>query len=163
DLGTATALLNLGDAERQLGDLDRAVALVDQALVIFEELGATRQAASALGSLGKLAHIRGDGPLAVKHLTRALALAHASQDVAGTVDIIEWLGVEASALGDPRRGAFLLGAADALDTAIGAERPPAEVPEYQSDVVAVRTATGQPAFDVAWAEGAAAPLDDVIA
>ncbi|MEA2529090.1 MAG: hypothetical protein QOG89_734, partial [Thermomicrobiales bacterium] len=161
--GTALALNNLGDAERHLGDLDRAAEYIQEALDILEKLGSNRYAANTLGSLARVAHARGDSTLAVKHLTRALELAHRSHDAAGTAAHLEWLGVEASALGDASLGARLLGAAEALLTSIGAERTGVDVTEHESNLAAIRTAAGEATFDTAWAEGAAAPLDEILA
>jgi ATP/maltotriose-dependent transcriptional regulator MalT len=163
DTATATALLNLGDAERQLGDLDRAASLIGEALSMFENQGAMRHAAIALYSLGQIDHDRGDVALAVAHLTRGLSLARKTHDTVRTGPFLEALGVEAAGLGDARLGARLLGAADALLTQIGAERSPNEQTEHEGNLAAVRTAAGQPAFDAAWAEGAAAPLDEIVA
>jgi predicted ATPase/DNA-binding CsgD family transcriptional regulator len=163
DAATATALLNLGDSERQLGDLDRAASLIGEALKIFEDQGAMRHAAIALVSLGQIDHDRGDTTLAVEHLGRGLALSRSCHDAMRTAAFLEALGVEAAGLGDARLGARLLGAADALLTQIGAERSPSELKEHAGNLAAVRTAAGQATFDTAWAEGAAASLDAIVA
>jgi ATP/maltotriose-dependent transcriptional regulator MalT len=162
DLAVGIALTNLGDNVWRLGDLARAAEIQKEALELFEELGAERQAVGARCSLGKIAHARGDSVQAIEYLTSGVRMAHAGHDALATAACLDGLAVQASVVGDPRLGAKLLGAADTLLTKIGAERTGAEAAEYQSNQAAIRTAAGQEAFETAWAEGAVAPLAEII-
>ncbi len=60
------------------------------------------------------------------------------------------------------RAARLWGAAEAIREQIGAPLPLAEHARYAAAVAHARAALGEHAFEAAWAEGRAQPLEQVI-
>lgn len=62
-----------------------------------------------------------------------------------------------------QRAARLFGAAAALRERAGAAAAARDRAKFERDVAAVRATLGPPAFDAAWAEGRAMPLDQAIA
>ncbi len=66
---------------------------------------------------------------------------------------LEGLAAVAGTSGTAERAARLLGAADALRTAIGAPLPPARREDYHRCVDAVREALGDSTFSAAWKRG----------
>jgi hypothetical protein len=61
------------------------------------------------------------------------------------------------------RAARLLGAAEALRTVIGVQRPPAARPAYTRDVASARALLDDATFAAAWAAGRALTLEQAIA
>jgi hypothetical protein len=73
----------------------------------------------------------------------------------GAIEGLEDMVRIAAALGQPRRAARLLGAAETLRGASGVARPPYLQAPVDLAAKAVREALGAEAFDAAWEEGAA--------
>jgi hypothetical protein len=63
----------------------------------------------------------------------------------------------------PRRAAWLFGAAEAARERIGAPLPPGDRPLYDRHLARARADLDETAFDAAWAEGRAMTLDEAVA
>ena len=75
---------------------------------------------------------------------------------------LEGLARVAVAQGRMQRAARLCGAAAALREDRGWPLPPAKRVEHERTTAAAREALGKEAFEAAWAEGHAMPLEDAI-
>ena len=96
-------------------------------------------------------------------LEASLALRRDLGDRRGVALSLEGFALLAAALGQPRRGTQLWGAADSLRQAIGETRWPVEQAEYEQSIVTLRAALGEEGFAAAWAEGRVLSLDAAVA
>ena len=76
---------------------------------------------------------------------------------------MEGLAEVAAGQDRPRRAARLWGAAEVIRERLGAPLPPAGRSRYEAAVARARVTLGDGAFDAAWAEGRAQPLDQAVA
>jgi predicted neutral ceramidase superfamily lipid hydrolase len=65
--------------------------------------------------------------------------------------------------GQPKRAAWLFGAAEALRETSGASIPPVDRADYDRILAAVRAQLDEQTFAAAWAEGRAMTLEQAIA
>jgi len=161
----AMILGNLGEVVRDQGhteaDTARAVALCEESLGLFRQLGDQRGMAFALDYLGVLARGRGDYERALVLYTESLGLWRRVGQQSEMATCMEGLAEAACALGEATHAARLLGAASALRDRIGAPVLPADRPDYERTLSAVRSALAH-AFQPAWETGQALPLDQVV-
>ena len=125
-----------------------------------DTVGATAWALSAQASLARLDD---DAHGAEDLLHDAIDLAYQTDRRSFMCDHLDGL---AAAVADQDRfeeAARLLGAAQSLRNAIGSPRFPVHESPHQICTTVVRNALGAPAFDEAWAAGAALTLDDAVA
>ncbi len=149
---TAHALHLLGTLAWYQGDHDRAAALHAQSLPMFEELGDWNCVATTTTDLGLVAHQRGDLERAVALHKDALQRRHELEDKPGVAECLERLaGVIGRRTGEP--AARLLGAAEAIRTALGVPRSPVEQPGYERLLTTLQASLGETAFTTAWAAG----------
>jgi predicted ATPase/DNA-binding SARP family transcriptional activator len=149
------ALTNLGMVAYNTGDLDNAARMHGEAIALSEQVGDPRLASVALTNLGLVALARKDYQAARHHLLRSLDLIAAVGERRAVAETLEELaGVDAAA-GEMERAAVMLGAAQALRTAIGAPVPAPDLARISDAVAAVRTALGEERFGAAQASGAA--------
>jgi DNA-binding CsgD family transcriptional regulator len=92
-------------------------------------------------------------------LREALGLSHPGHVVGLLPACAEW----GLAAGQPEPAARLLGAAAALRARLDAPLPRLDRPLEEQWVAASRAALGEPAFEAAWAAGAALPLEAAVA
>jgi tetratricopeptide (TPR) repeat protein len=155
----AQALAGLGDIARLWGDLDGAAALIEESLALLEPLGDRRRQIRSLTALGKVCRAQGDGARATIHYRESLTMCRAIGDRLGVAENLEGL---AGVIGPAARAARLLAAATTLRTALGAPLPPAARTGHERIVEELRAALGDTEFAVAWAAGAAAPLEAAV-
>ena len=94
---------------------------------------------------------------------QSLQLTHAIGVRIGMMISVEWLGRTAAAIGNKRRAAVLLGAAQALREILGVQIPPSESGNHKRIVTGLREALGDPAWTTAWSEGQMLPLEEAVA
>ena len=129
----ACALHNLGLMADHMDDLERAAILLGEALPHWDRLGDEVSRARTLDAAALVARRRGD-------LDRALALGR----------------------GRPEAAARLLGAADAIDGAGGAVRPPVLQRRHERLAADVAASLAEDAFATAWAAGRALSPEDAV-
>ena len=161
--GTANALSGLGTVAEKQGDHTRAAALHEESLALYRELGDKRGAAMALQNRGTVAEKQGDYARAAALHEESLVLYRELGDRLGMGEAMEGLARLTGALGQPRRGAHLWGAADALRQTLGTPREPSEQIEYEQCIVTLRTILGKDAFTAIWATGQAMPMGKAVA
>jgi DNA-binding CsgD family transcriptional regulator len=162
DTGTAIALVNLGEVNRQLGDNEQARRQYEAALEIFAKLGAQRHGAITRFHLGEITRAEGDISQAVTLYLASLDELWACQDRNSVAWCLAVIGGEASALGDPGLGARLLGSADALRNAIDAEMLPDEAESFSHALSQTRSRLTPADFAAAWELGQSLAIETVI-
>jgi tetratricopeptide (TPR) repeat protein len=159
----AITLTTLGEVGRCEGNLEPAQAYFVEALELSRVIGNVPCIAWALHNLGHVALWRGDIPVAAERFREALTLARESDQAPRVAACLAGLAEVAAAAGDPTRAAHLYAVTRTTLDSIGAILGPADHLSYESGVNAVRSALGDDAFERAWQEGAATPLDAAIA
>lgn len=171
--GIAIMLDLLGGIAYRQGRYDEAKARVEESQLIWQDLGIKPDMAWARYFLGYVAMRRGHLPQAVAFFTDSLTLYReldAKQDLARC---LAGLAEAAGRAGRPERAARLFGAAHAALQALGThleatnwgvyERVPTiSQADFERNLDALRAELGDEAFAVLWAEGQAAPLEEVV-
>jgi predicted ATPase/transcriptional regulator with XRE-family HTH domain/Tfp pilus assembly protein PilF len=158
-MGVAVSLFNMAEAARKLGDVERSTALFDEAAAIFRQAGNSAGLAQTLQSLG-LARIRqGNLDGAQAALRESLARYREIDNRPGVILCVESLAELATAVGEWRQAARLLGAAAAARSALSAPPAPSDQEELDRTLARIRAAMPAPVFEAAWAAGSALPLD----
>jgi tetratricopeptide (TPR) repeat protein len=152
----------LGQVASIEGDYTVARVLFQASLAIVRELWDKRGIADALNNLGFVAERQGHYARAHSLLEESLAISRELADKLGTAHDLEGLARLASAEEQPDRAARLFGAAEALRNAIGAALPPAARAEHERHAAAIRSRLGEESFTIAWAEGRAMTLDQLV-
>jgi tetratricopeptide (TPR) repeat protein len=138
--GLVDTMRGLGDVARSRGQATRAAELLSETLEICREIGAREHEARTLQSMGALGLAAGDLVAAADSYRQALTLWADMEHTHGVAMCLRGLGVVAARQGDHRRGARLIGAADALTDRIGAAIAPAERAELGSTIDLLREA-----------------------
>jgi predicted ATPase/DNA-binding SARP family transcriptional activator len=159
----ALAVSNQGDLALNQGDYARAGALCEESLGLQRELGDKRGIAISLSNLAYAALYQGRHPEALAPLQEGLVLAQELGDRDGIAYRLEGLAVVAASADKAERAARLLGGADAVFEAIGADLDPAERDLHERTVADLRVRLGEETFAAAWAEGRAMSLGEAVA
>ncbi len=157
--GIAHALMKIGLVAAAKGEYDRAEELFNECLRMQRAVGNTGSILYSLVNLGAVAHKRGKYALAMERYHEALDLLEATPNKAALVKTFEDIAAASAALGDPAKGARLLGAADAIRRTIRSPLFPSEQAEYEATIAAMRAQLGEDAFDVQWRIGASITLE----
>jgi hypothetical protein len=110
-----------------------------------------------------VAQAQGDASQALALYQESWALRWALGDKHGLAECLEGLAGVAVTQRQLEHAAQLLGAAEALRTALGAPLSPGERVQYDHNVSAVRAGLDATAFAAAWATGQATPAEHVVA
>ena len=170
-LGLATLLNDVGWHAYLAGDGVRALALLEESLALLRQIGdTTTWIVYTLESLGMILIDHGDHARARALLTEGLHLAEQRGDkyqVRCALDGLAWLAApEGMARGAPvagaERAARLFGAAEALSEACGEVLSPAERSVQERHVGIAQVHLDQAAWQAAWAEGRAMPLEKAV-
>jgi predicted ATPase/DNA-binding XRE family transcriptional regulator len=159
--GVAWSLRALADAVRGQGDLERARMLLEESLGLSRGEHAWNTA-STLASLGNVECEAGEWARASRLYEESLGLGRRTGQNHTILTCLEGLARVAVAQGRMQRAARLRGAAAALREDRGWPLPPAKHVEHERTTAAAREALGEEAFEAAWAEGYAIPLEDAI-
>jgi non-specific serine/threonine protein kinase len=160
--GLCFSLIHLAISLRHQGHWAAAHESYQQSLVIARELGTPWEIGTALREIGLAECDEGHCDLALKHLAEAMTILHGLGDRPGVIESLEGLAALAAATAAPRRAARLWGAADALQQEMGGTRSVNQSIAYEHQVKPVRAVLTAEAFDQAWDEGRAMPLDDAV-
>lgn len=161
--GVAAALLNLGVIAWRRRDLREAARCYDEALGLQRRLGDKHMTAMLLTNLAAVVRERGDGPRALALCREGLEARRALGDKAGIAQSLLAMASLAGALGQATQAARLIGAAEALQDAIGLEMHPVERAEHGRDQALLREQLGEAAFLEHRGRGRASALDTAIA
>ncbi len=159
----AVSLNNLGGVLVLQGEYARAQAVLEESLTLYRPLGDKEGIAVALGSLGTIARRRGDHLQAAALYREVLVLAHELGNKELMAGCLADLAAVAGAQGLSRRAAQLFGVAETLRETIDVPLAPAERPDHDQTVQALRATLGELDTAAAWAAGRALPLEEAIA
>jgi predicted ATPase/DNA-binding CsgD family transcriptional regulator len=161
--GIAQALNIIGQLASFGGDDTRARLAYEECLAISQETGETRRIRYMFGNLTFLAQHEGE-------YERARALAEQGFRLAlemdNRLDIADSLAVLAGVMGltgQPEQAARLLGAWEATLERMGAIPQPADKPEHDRNIAAVRAQLRSTTFEAAWREGRTMSLEQAVA
>jgi DNA-binding CsgD family transcriptional regulator len=147
-------LINLAVIPRSHGNYVLAVERLEAALRLVREAGYAPGIIQALGDLGDLARDQGDHARALECYREALALGRDNPRTRVVSDVIEGVGIVASAIGQAEQGATLLGAAEATRERIGLRfRVMENQVALDQAVTTIRTVLGDHTFGAVWSAG----------
>lgn len=151
-LWIANGALNLGEAVARLGDLPRGRDLLAEALALHRARGHAVGVIYTLAHLGAVTLALGDRDGAFALLREAMADARVLGTRTAMTEVLVHFG-HAVAADDPVTAARVLGAAAALNDAIGAAFDPLLPAEHERAIADLRAALGDDGFATAWAAG----------
>jgi predicted ATPase/DNA-binding CsgD family transcriptional regulator len=155
-------LSRVGGVLRDQGNLDGGQRLLEQSLAEARAINCLGGTAEALYYLAGLSRLQGDRVAAGQHAVECLLLQYRVGDIAQLLNCVELLGGIACEQGLPERTAGLFSAAASLRLDRGLPMPPILRPAYERDHAATRGAIGSKRFAVAWAEGSAMTVDQLV-
>jgi predicted ATPase/DNA-binding XRE family transcriptional regulator len=160
--GIAVSLLYLGRAAHIRGDHVRSHTLLEESLMVFKDSGDSRGVAEVLLELGRVARAQGDDTRALALCRDSLVLCQKLDNKSQIAFCLTTLAGIIQAVGDAVRATRLFGAAERLLQSLEAVLSPGGSLEYDSDLAAVRTQLGEPAFEEARAEGRAMTAEQAV-
>jgi predicted ATPase/DNA-binding CsgD family transcriptional regulator len=158
--GVGYSALNIGDVARRAGHVAEAHSWFTQSLEAFREVGDALGVAYALQSLGLVTLAMGKDTDAGRQFAEAIAIRRKLGDRRGIIESIEGVAAVAASVGAASSAVTLFGAADALRTAIASPIPAPDRALYAPLITGLRRTLGTTAFDAAWGDGQAMPLQD---
>jgi predicted ATPase/DNA-binding CsgD family transcriptional regulator len=161
--GSANALRDLGVVALYEADYAEARSLFEQSLAICIEIGQEWGIAYALVSLGSAELRAGDPVAAASHLNESLALGSKLGDKHIIAQCLEGLAGVAADQGKTGRAATLWSGAQTLREVTGASVSLADRAYNDRLIAAARNGIDAQAWEAAWAEGRALPLEEVAA
>jgi DNA-binding CsgD family transcriptional regulator/tetratricopeptide (TPR) repeat protein len=159
----AAALDGSGEVAVALGDIASARARFEEALGVARQCGDQIVAARSTHHLAELARAEGAHGQALALHHQALSQRHQVGHRAGVADSLEAMAGLAVARSDPEMAARLLGAAEALRSAVGCGRSPRAHVVYATDLAALDQVMPPGVREPMWAEGAALGYDKAVA
>ena len=161
DWQAGRCLPGLVQALRRLGRTDEALAYAEKAVAIETEFDAPYELSNVLDEQARL--LRHTDPARSRHLLhRSLSLRSAHGLRTCYVDSLDALAELEADGGDHAAAVRLLASSTSARAEMGYPRPPVELPEHDKLVARLQSSLGEE-FAAIWAEGAARPLDDVVA
>lgn len=154
-VGAADALNNLANALLATGETCRATELGEEGLALQRDAGNELGMAFVLNTLGYVALHESKLELARVRLEEALVLFNELGDLARLGGTLEGLAHVAAGRGDHHRAVVLWAAGESLRAEAGKKMEPPEAVLHEAALSAARMRLGEPAFALAWAEGAA--------
>jgi hypothetical protein len=144
-------------------DIALAGNLLTQSLDLFRIDGYKVDIAFALNGLGRVAWAGGDTACAGELFAESLALSWEQGDRWNLAAALEGSASLIGARGQAQEAAQVYGAAAALREVIAAPLWQAYQADYQRNLSAIRSQLSQKAFAVAWDEGRAMALEQLVA
>jgi predicted ATPase/DNA-binding SARP family transcriptional activator/DNA-binding CsgD family transcriptional regulator len=146
------------------GDLKHSVALHEQSLKLFREVQDTPGIITCLAQLGVIALMRGDYEGASPRLRESLRMAWESDYKVLIQFCLYLLACVTASREQPVRAARLWGAVEGMEEAYAVRVTPLtpSVSDYEGRLSTARSQLGEEAWSVAWAEGKAMALGQVV-
>ncbi len=161
--GIAQALNIIGEIATFRGDDDRARRAYEECLVVSQETGETRRIRFMFGNLTFLALHAGNYERATEWADKGLRLALEMNNQLDIADSLAGLAGVIGVTGQPESAARLLGTWEATLERLGAAPQPADIPEHDRNIAAVRAQLDPHTFEAAWAAGRAMSLEQAVA
>jgi tetratricopeptide (TPR) repeat protein len=159
--GISQSLNNLGELARSEGNYVHALELYSESLSIAEALGQTLGIDGLLSNIAYTLYHMGEYPRAQATFRRALLGASEVESKSGVAYILVGYALIASALGQGRRSALLLGAATYLLEEIDEVLDKLEAIDYEHAIAVARNQLGN-AFQSTYQEGRAMSMEQAI-
>jgi predicted ATPase/transcriptional regulator with XRE-family HTH domain len=161
---TSWALTTMGMALYKSGHLDEAESAGREAMATLEGLeGSTIPRAGAFNCLGEVARGRGDLALAKRMYCNSLKEVRGmGNSTFGTQNFLG-LGLLAVSVGEARRATILFSALNCMIERFKTVHAPFVKSEFDQGVAAARACLGEAEWTVAWSQGRAMSLDEMIA
>jgi tetratricopeptide (TPR) repeat protein len=160
--GAAAGFGNIGVAALYAGDLEAASQRFAEAVEVFEALGERRGLALCTLNAGFVEYLKGDQKAACQRFREGLDTARRIGARPLVAYAILGRALSATASGDVRRAATMHGVFDAIFNELGAAVEPLEARLRDDDHARLRTRVGDDAFDDAYNQGRAMPVDDAL-
>ncbi|MDQ5854379.1 MAG: NB-ARC domain-containing protein, partial [Chloroflexota bacterium] len=154
---------NLGAIAHAEGNETRAAEQLEAGIAIYRDLGDHGLVAMGLMLLGRVTKTQGDYERSAACLRESLSLFHEQLYQEGIAATLEASAGLAAAEGQAQRAARLFGSAERLREASGSSITPFERLDVDADLAAARAQLDEATWQVAWAEGRAMSLEQVIA
>lgn len=162
-VGRSNAVHVLGVAAQMSGDLEEARELMTERMGLARELGSYIGVASEAGNLSMVERQLGNLDRAEELAREALEISLRREDEWMYPYLLNGLAAVAAERGRLERAATLIGAAEAMMEAQGAEWPPDERPHYERTLVTLTEGMDREELDRARGEGKAlAPAEAVV-
>jgi predicted ATPase/DNA-binding SARP family transcriptional activator len=161
--GVASSLNALAEMARQQGNYRRAAALYREALILCRQLGDKRCVAGVGHNLGHVAQHRGEFDQAADLFKTSLSLYRELENWEGVGLCLSGLAGVVGRLGALEQAARLFGAVEALLEADQVTMAPVDRLEYERNVAQLRAQMDEGCLAIAWDEGRAMPLEQVMA
>jgi tetratricopeptide (TPR) repeat protein len=161
--GIAFMLNNLGILANVQGDHLTARTFFEEGLTIWREFGDQMGISHALNQLAVVAHELGDYRTARDLQQESLIIRRKAGSTIHLIENLVGLGRLGAAVGDPQRGARLLGATARLWEAQEIEPERDLRRQYKLGLTSTRSQLGEEDFERTWAEGQAMTMEEAIA
>jgi tetratricopeptide (TPR) repeat protein len=160
---TGATLRDLAELAHKQGDNTHAMALLQESLDSFRNVGHKLGIAYSLRDLANIARDSAKYAHAIGLYKESLALFQEEGIMVGIISGLVGLAKIAKAQAQMRRGARLLGAAEALCESSAEALPPALRAALDQEIAAVRSQLGETAWAVVWAQRRAMTINQAIA
>jgi tetratricopeptide (TPR) repeat protein len=160
---TASALFDLGELARAQGELTQASVLYEQSLALYRALGHARAISFLATVVAEVAQLQGQHRRAAMLYAESLRLSVETGALSRAARNITRLAELAQAAGELERAARLEGAAEGMLEASSNFQDNDDTNDYFHWPLPARTLPEAGAFAVAWAEGRAMTLEQVVA
>jgi tetratricopeptide (TPR) repeat protein len=161
--GIAQTLNNIGEIARFGGDDARARRAYEECLAVSREIGQLRRTMLAISNLAFIAQHEGDYQRARDMAAHVLQSAWETDLKLVIVDGLAFVAGPIGLAGQPQRAARLFGAWESALERMGAMPQPADKPEFDRVIAAVRAQLEEATFEAAWAEGRKMTLEQAVA
>jgi non-specific serine/threonine protein kinase len=157
------ALLGLGHIARERGDLTEAAAIFEEALTLQTTVRHGWTRALACYGCATAAHDLGDLPVALARYRESLRYWEGIGDLGSVAICLEGIAWAVCGVGDARRAALLLGAAQKRREEADYPIPERVLGSFGGIISGVRTCLGSEAFTAAWLTGRTLSFDAAVA
>jgi ATP/maltotriose-dependent transcriptional regulator MalT len=158
----AFAHSGLGEVAVRQGQYEHAASLLERGLALNRERGDKWGTGTVLGSLGWVALRQRDFKRMKETLRESLLVRMEIGDRGGIAWCLEKLAEAASLQGQPQQAVRLFGGAAALRAPLRSVIDPADRPDYERTLTALRATLGDKMFEAAWAEGSALTMAQAV-
>ncbi|MGQ0600985.1 MAG: tetratricopeptide repeat protein [Anaerolineales bacterium] len=158
----AFSLAGLGEVAVRLGQYDHASTLLDESLALRRAHGDKWGIGTSLGTMGWVALRQRDYPRMRSLLRDSIIARTETGDRGGIAWCLEKLAEAAYLQRKPERAVRVFGAAAVLRAPVKSVIDPADQPEYNHIIAALKVALGAETFAALWAEGSALPVEQIV-
>jgi predicted ATPase/DNA-binding CsgD family transcriptional regulator len=157
----AFTMQNLPPLAILIGDLKKAREYAEEEVAWFEQAGDLRGIARSLTDFADIARLEGDFTHAAKLLTQAMPQVFQLGDRVSIANLLESLAILAAKQRKYKRGALLLGAAEALREEIGMPYRGLKYEDYHQAETSIQKYLNESNFKQYWSKGRGMSLEQI--